>query len=103
MITRIRKATGLKRGKNSKPKKINFQIIAPEANTVFLVGDFNDWNVSAHPCKPNTKGIWKTCIKLDSGRYEYRFLVEEEWKNNPECVDFVPNPFGSKNCVITVE
>ena len=103
MVTRKRKATSLTREKNSAPKKINFEIIAPEADTVFLVGDFNDWNLSTHPCKRNAKGIWKTSIKLGPGRYEYRFFIDGEWRNDPNSGPFASNPFGSDNCVINLD
>ncbi len=103
MVTRKTKATSLTREKNSKPKKVNFEIIAPKAGTVFLVGDFNDWNVSAQPCKCNAKGIWKTSIKLDPGRYEYRFLIDGEWRNDPKSSTVASNPFGSDNCVINFD
>jgi 1,4-alpha-glucan branching enzyme len=103
MVTGKRKAAGVTKEKNSKPKKINFEIIAPEAETAFLVGDFNEWNISAHPCKRNAKGVWKTSIKLVPGRYEYRFLIDGEWRNDPKSSAFASNPFGSDNCVINLD
>jgi len=39
---------------------------------------------------------------LTPGRYEYRFLVDGQWRNDPECAECVANPFGSENCVIHV-
>ena len=30
-------------------KPINFYCNAPEAASVFIIGDFNDWNPTAHP------------------------------------------------------
>jgi 1,4-alpha-glucan branching enzyme len=103
MVTRKRKAASLTKDKNSKPKKINFEIVAPEADTVFLVGDFNEWNVSAHPLRCNSNGTWNTSLKLAPGRYEYRFLIDGEWRNDPNSGDFVSNPFGSDNCVIILD
>ena len=42
-------------------------------------------------------------LKLMPGRYEYRFLVDGDWQNDPHCTTFVPNPYGSENCVLTLE
>jgi hypothetical protein len=53
--------------------------------------------------KKDKKGIWKTTASLKPGRYEYRFLVDGDWKNDPCCPGRVPNEFGSQNCVRIVE
>ncbi len=84
-------------------RKVNFTMVAPEAPNVFLVGDFNSWDISSHPLKKASKGNWKTSIKLIPGRYEYRFLVDGEWQNDPNCTTFVPNSYGSENCVLTLK
>ncbi len=84
-------------------KKIQFEIIVPEAQEVYLTGDFNNWDTSMKPMKKDKKGIWKTALSLNPGRYEYRFLVDGKWENDPSCCNCVPNEFGSHNCVRIVE
>jgi 1,4-alpha-glucan branching enzyme len=84
-------------------KKGQFEFPAPEAQEVHLVGDFNNWNSSANPMKKDKKGIWKISPSLKPGRYEYRFLVDGNWENDPVCCECVPNEFGSQNCVRIVE
>lgn len=84
-------------------KKITFKLNAPEAQCVLLVGDFNSWNPDAHPLKKTSNGLWKTSVSLSPGRYEYRFLVDGQWQNDPYCINFVPNPFGSENCIVALE
>jgi 1,4-alpha-glucan branching enzyme len=38
----------------------HFAVWAPNAAQVFVMGDFNDWNKSSHPLRPNGKsGIWE--------------------------------------------
>ena len=80
-------------------KKVPFEFLAPEAQKVYLAGDFNNWDSSANPMKKDRKGIWKTTLSLKPGRYEYRFLVDGNWENDLSCCDCVPNEFGSQNCV----
>jgi 1,4-alpha-glucan branching enzyme len=87
----------------SKAKKVQFEFPAPEAQKVYLAGDFNNWDPSANPMKKDKKGIWKTALSLKPGRYEYRFLVDGNWENDPSCRGCVPNEFGSQNCVRIVE
>jgi 1,4-alpha-glucan branching enzyme len=87
----------------TKIKKVQFQFLAPEAKKAYLVGDFNNWDISVNPMKKNKNGIWKTALSLMPGRYEYRFLVDGNWENDPACSCCVPNEFGSENCVRIVD
>jgi len=84
-------------------KRVNFRLSAPEAQNVFLAGDFNGWDVHSHPLKKDSKGTWKISIDLKPGRYEYRFIVDGVWQNDPNCATFAPNPLGSENCVLTLK
>lgn len=84
-------------------KKVQFEFMAPEAKEVCLVGDFNNWNTSTHPMKKGKTGLWKTILPLEPGKYEYRFLSDGNWENDPACSSCVPNEFGSSNCVRIVE
>ena len=84
-------------------KKVSFEFPAPEAQEVYLVGNFNNWDTNANPIKKDKKGVWKTTHSLKPGRYEYRFLVDGNWENDPSCCDCAPNEFGSENCVRIVE
>jgi 1,4-alpha-glucan branching enzyme len=84
-------------------KKVQSEFLAPEAQEVFLEGDFNTWDASANLMKKDKKGIWKTAPSLKPGRYEYRFLVDGNWENDPSCCNCVLNEFGSQNCVRIVE
>ena len=95
----------------SKPKlkiqtdNVQFEFPAPAAQAVHLVGDFNNWDANAHRMQKDKKGIWKINLSLKPGRYEYRFLVDGNWENDPACPSSscVPNEFGSSNCLIIVE
>ena len=87
----------------TKTKKVPFEFVAPDAQKVFLAGNFNNWDTGASLMKKDKKGIWKTTVSLTPGRYEYRFLNDGRWENDPACCDCVPNEFGSQNCVKIVE
>jgi len=79
--------------------KIKFEFSAPEAKEVSLVGNFNQWNSQANPMKKDKKGIWKVTLSLAPGRYEYRFVADGNWENDPSCSCCVANEFGGENCV----
>jgi 1,4-alpha-glucan branching enzyme len=87
--------------KKNQKKRITFQYDAPEAGTVSVAGSFNDWDIFSHPLKQNGNGRQKA-IYLEPGVYEYRFVVEGAWYNDPRCAERRVNNFGSENCVLTV-
>ncbi len=87
----------------SKAKKVPFEFLAPDAQKVYLAGDFNNWDPKKSLMKKDKKGVWKAAVSLKPGRYEYRFLVDGNWENDPACCDCVSNEFGSQNCVRIVE
>ena len=80
-----------KNNSKTKPKKRKavFLLSAPQATEVYLVGDFNDWNGKKHPLKKNPDGVWEKITFLPSGRYEYKFVVDDNWlldQTNPNTV-----------------
>lgn len=85
-----------------KRRRVNFSLKAAEARSVSLVGDFNDWDDKAHPMKAGEPGVWKKSVLLTPGRYEYRFMVDGEWRNDPDNPEACPNQFGSHNNVRVV-
>lgn len=76
----------------------------PEADAVFLVGDFNDWNEQSDKMEKLKDGRFKLTLKLDAGReYQFRYLVGgKEWHNDWEADKYVPNPFSGDNSVVSV-
>ena len=89
---------GITRKKNH--KRITFKFHAPDAQSVLLAGDFNSWAPEIHPLKKSATGLWKKVVNLSPGRYEYRFVVDGEWQNDPDCTTCAPNPFGGNNNVL---
>ena len=86
-----------------KEKETTFKLHAPGAKKVSLAGSFNDWKVSAHTAKKDTKGNWSAKVNLPLGKHEYKFVVDGAWVNDPSCRVCVGNAFGSQNCVVEVK
>jgi len=100
----VRKKGGKKvSSKKENHKKATFRFMAPDATSVLLAGDFNAWDPNVHPLKRTSNGLWKANLNLSPGRYEYRFLVDGQWFNDPDCKSYVPNPYGSDNSVVILE
>ncbi len=88
----------MKKGTAGK-KRVMFKLEAPGAHVVAVAGTFNGWDVSSHLLK-EVDETWQRSIYLDPGIYEYRFIVDNTWCNDPSCNEFVCNDFGVSNCVI---
>jgi len=57
-------------------KPVPFSVFAPHASEVFLVGDFNDWDLTAHPMKRQPDGAWRLEMPLNHGHHHYLFVVD---------------------------
>ena len=84
-------------------QKVPFEYFAPSAKAVFIAGTFNNWNSENYPLKKDKNGRWQTTISLAPGRYEYLYFTDGSWQCDPQAKECTPNPFGSWNCVVTVE
>jgi DNA-binding XRE family transcriptional regulator len=90
-------ATRKKRIKTAQKNKIKFELSAPHAQSVFVSGDFNGWDTQSHQMKKTKRGVWKTDLQVEPGRYEYKFLVDDEWWTDPNNTNMVWNTVGSQN------
>ena len=91
-----------KKKENVKKRRVTMTLEAPEADQVSLMGDFNEWDVNTHPMKKNKRGVWEKAVMLPPGRYEYKFLVDGQWWNDPRNCDHCLNCFGTQNNVMVV-
>jgi len=75
----------------------------PNAREVSVAGTFNDWQSGAAPMIRKRGGRWWTELLLQPGLYEYRFVVDGQWQDDPMAARFVANPFGGLNSVVEVK
>lgn len=85
-----------------RPVPVRFEFESPTANSVCLAGTFNDWNSSGTEMIRDGTGRWVKEMALPPGAYEYRFVVDGEWADDPQAVETAPNPFGRLNSVLRV-
>jgi len=77
----------------------------PEAKTVHLVGEFNNWDSTATPMKKLKNGDFKAVVTLETGRaYQFRYLIDgSRWENDWAADRYVPTPFGNaENSVVDI-
>ena len=91
---------------NSSPwelHSVKVQYFDPFAHEVCVAGTFNDWRPEVTPMRHDTKGDWTVELLLRPGAYEYRLLVDGQWKDDPMAKRFVGNAFGGLNCILEVK
>ena len=92
----------------SKPVcKISFRVTKEEsqsADSVKIVGEFNEWNKDAEPMKKLKSGDFTQTLNLETGKeYQFKYLVNDtDWVNETEADKVVPNGIveGEFNSVI---
>jgi 1,4-alpha-glucan branching enzyme len=89
-------------GKGREEQCVSLQFACRDAQQVFIAGSFNEWRPSTTPMIRRSDGKWAGELKLAPGRYEYRFVVDGEWTDDPAATDLIPNPFGGANAVLVV-
>ena len=87
------------RNARNKLKTQTFSFTAPAAMSVQLVGDFTHWQEHPIQMKKSPDGIWRVELQLEPGKHHYRFLVDGQWRDDPESTLHVPNPYGSQDSV----
>ena len=83
-------------------QEIILTLLAPEAREVNVAANFNGWRPEATPLKNTGVGKWVVRLMLRSGQYEYRFVVDGRWNEDPRASQRVANPYGGFNSVLMV-
>jgi hypothetical protein len=81
---------------------VHLRMFKDGARNVCVAGTFNDWKPMQTPLRQNGVGEWEVDLSLAPGDYEYRFVVDGEWTDDPLSCHQVANPFGGVNAVLHV-
>lgn len=74
------------------------------ADTIHLVGDFNNWSSTSTPLRLSDN-CWSVTLELEAGySYQYRYLINgTEWYNDWQADRYAPNEHGGDNSVVITE
>ena len=93
----------------SKPVcKVKFKIppeVGNAVKTANVVGEFNNWSLTANPMKRLKSGAFTVTLDLEKGKaYQFRYVLgKDQWENDTEADKLVPSPYGdSENSVIII-
>jgi Glycogen recognition site of AMP-activated protein kinase len=82
---------------------VHFELSAPRASRVALVGSFNEWNPVTTPLtRDPATGKWVVSLRLPPGRHVYAFVVDGDVTADPAAPRAADDDFGSTNSVVLV-
>ena len=88
------------------PRKVSggimFVASFPQASSVKIAGNFNDWQPEKNPMTRAGDGSWQAQISLPKGMYRYRLVVDGQWQHDPHNDMTEPNPYGELNSIIKI-
>ncbi|MBI2947516.1 MAG: hypothetical protein HYY23_07710 [Verrucomicrobia bacterium] len=98
-----KKRSATARGLGSSPSgRIWVEYLNPTAQEVFIAGSFNGWDPRANALTARGDGKWGVELSLQPGRYEYRLIVDGQWKEDPKASEHAANPYGEMNSILQV-
>ena len=79
-----------------------FLLVAPNARSIILEGDFNDWDGSKTELTRSSDGVWSASVLLRPGQYQYQFVIDDTLRVADEKAPRVPDGLGGENSVVTI-
>ncbi|HMR15577.1 MAG TPA: glycogen-binding domain-containing protein [Mariniflexile sp.] len=72
------------------------------AKKVIVTGSFNKWNEKLFSMKKNKDG-WELTLQIKPGTYEYRFIVDGRWMEDPNNIHKKRNEYNEFNSVLDIQ
>lgn len=84
---------------------VQFVLVAPDAHSVAVVGDFNDWGLNDSALiATNHEGVWSVTAPVPAGVHRYAFLVNgKQWVADPSAPRATDDDFGMPSSALVVE
>lgn len=102
-VQKFQSASSRAAGPRQTKEGVLFSYYDPSARDVKLVGDFSDWQPLENTMiRDQGKSIWTGVIPLTAGTYQYKFIVDGEWKVDPGNPEVVTTAMGARNSSISV-
>jgi chromosome partitioning protein len=87
-------------------REVRVQYRDAAAADVRIAGDFNGWipdrNVTSRVRVEGRERIWTKILMLPPGTYHYRYVVDGEWREDPENPPAAAGPAGGRSSLLVV-
>lgn len=88
------------------PREIVVRFKDSLAGDVRIAGDFNGWvpdrGVRSLIASEGQERVWTKVLMLEPGTYQYRYVVDGEWREDPTNPMSAPGPTGQPNSILHV-
>ena len=88
------------------PREVRVHFRDDAAGDVRIAGDFNGWvpdkDVRSRVEAEGPHRVWTKVLLLPPGTYQYRYVVDGEWRTDPSNPESTPGPMGQPNSVLHV-
>jgi 1,4-alpha-glucan branching enzyme len=84
---------------------VQFVLVAPDAHSVAVVGDFNNWGLNDSALvATNHEGVWSVTAPVPAGVHRYAFVVNgKQWVADPSAPRSTDDDFGMPSSALVVE
>lgn len=95
---------GIARPAGAAEVAVTFTFVPPGTPaSVYLAGTFNNWNSSKDLMSDEDgDGIYEIVLNLEPGTYEYKFVVDGRWMEDPYSDSHKDDTYGGQNSVLIV-
>ncbi len=88
------------------PREVVVRFKDATAGDVRIAGDFNGWvpdrGVRSLIASEGQTRVWTKVLTLEPGTYQYRYVVDGEWREDPANPQSAPGPTGQPNSILHV-
>jgi len=96
----------VERGELPGLREVTVRFSDTQAGDVRIAGDFNGWipdkGVRSVIEAEEGSRVWTKILHLPPGTYQYRYIVDGEWREDPSNESAAPSPTGRMNSVLIV-
>ncbi len=93
-------------GATGRPREVIVRFRDSTAGDVRIAGDFNGWvpdrGVRSLIASEGETRVWTKILTLEPGTYQYRYVVDGEWREDPTNPNSAPGPTGQPNSILHV-
>jgi len=82
---------------------VRFTVLAPGADQVFLAGTFNSWAPAQDAMSQVEDGVWQLTMDLGDGSHLYKFVMDGDWRHDPDNPATADDGFGGSNSVLVIQ
>lgn len=84
-------------------RSVDLAVLAPDAQSVSVVGEFNGWQAASHPLQRTDGETWKITLQLPPGTYQYKFVIDgSRWEDDADNPKRTMNEFGTSNSILEI-